>query len=106
MTNIPPTTLDITRSILRLDENASIGASDTVVIHGSPWTRLELRASVADCLGYTAGKTVNLFKVTKRDVSLMLAAHGASTFTIEQHAAGIARIMRADFKNHTWSGTI
>jgi hypothetical protein len=96
---------DLARAVRRLDEHAST-AEGMAVIDGQNWTLADLRISVAWSIGYVTAKAVRLSKVTKRDVSLMLAAHGASPFTIEQHARAIAAEVRADLGMHSWSGSI
>jgi hypothetical protein len=93
MTHVRPTVKDVSRAIADLEDNGIAGTADRV-------------ARVASNLAYTTGPTVNIFKVSKRDVSLMLASHGASSITIERYARTIASAMRADFANHSWSGTI
>ena len=106
MAFVAPTTKDVSRSIARLDENASAVEGDIVTIDGENWTGLDLRMSVANCLGFTIRHTVIQSRLTKRDVSLMLAAHGASSFTIDKHARAIASLMRSDLGMHSWSGSI
>lgn len=97
---------DLARAVKRLDEHASTPAEGMAVVDGQNWTLADLRISVVHNIGYVTAKAVRLSKVTKRDVSLMLAAHGASPFTIERHALAIAREVRADLGLHSWSGTI
>jgi hypothetical protein len=98
MVTIPPTTLDVTRSIIRLCENADMPAKGYKTIGGTTWTRDELRLAVALNLGLKIQNTVvRVRTVSRRDVALMMAAHGADPFAIEQHALAIAAIIRADF---------
>lgn len=100
------TTKDTSRNIARLDAHAATDAGDVVDIDGQNWTGEDLRASVAGSLSFTTRHTVMLRKVTKRDVALMLAAHGASQFTVEQHARAIAKLLREDTARHTWGAGI
>lgn len=92
------------RAISRLDAHASAGPGDLVSIDGTNWTGEDLRISVSDMLGEVIRHTVTMRKVTRRDVALMMAAHGASMFTLERHARAIAAMIRADIARHTWSG--
>jgi hypothetical protein len=102
---IPIEVKDLARAVQRLDEHASTG-DGMAKIDGLHWTLADLRGSVAVNIGYVTRNAVRLSKVTKRDVALMLAAHGASPFTIEQHARAIAAEVRADLGMHSWSGSI
>ena len=104
--SIPSVIKDITRAVIRLDENASCGESDIVRIDGENWTGLDLRISVAENLAFTIGRTVRLGRLTKRDVGLMLASHGATPFTIEQHARAIAAMLRADMGSRRMGATL
>lgn len=103
MTRVAPTTLDVSRSIARLDEHASIGKNDTIKIDGIDWTRKELIENVSGNIAFTTSRGgVNTLKITRGEVKVILASHGASQFTIHQFANDIARAMRADFANHSW----
>jgi hypothetical protein len=93
MTHVRPTVKDVSRAIAVLEDCDCANPAGHL-------------PRVASNLAYVAGPTVNIFKVSKRDVSLMLASHGASAMTIERYAGKIARTMRSDFANHSWSGTI
>lgn len=97
---------DLSRSIERLDVHASADPGDIIDVGGVNWTGEDLRASVANSLAFITRRTVRLGKVTKRDVSLMMSAHGASTFTVEQHARAIAVMVRADVARHSLSAVI
>jgi hypothetical protein len=88
---VAPTTLDVARAIDALDVNAfpETGA-------------FELRQRVASNLAYQFHKHNGWGgrkNVTTRDVRAALIAHGASTFTVEQHARAIAAMIRADFSD-------
>jgi hypothetical protein len=95
-------TLALRQAVHRLDLHADIDEGDVVTIDGTNWTGLDLQISVVENLTRITGRQVMLHKVTKRDVSLMLAAYGASAFMIQQHARSIASMVRSDIARHTW----
>ena len=98
---------DISRSIARIDRyGATKDESRISNIDGTNWTVLDMRMSVASDIGFVIGHTVRSSKVSKRDVSLMLASHGMSGQGISLHARAIARMIRSDFGMHRWSGSI
>jgi hypothetical protein len=86
MAVIRPTVLDVSRAVVDLDATPTDRALWSLVASGLAfhWSRTV----------YPCGGRKN---VTKRDVVYALASHGASAFTIEQSARGIAAIIRADF---------
>lgn len=97
---------DASRTIARLDEFAAAQPGDVLTIDGTNWTGEDLRISVAEQLAEVIRHTVRIHKVTRRDAALMMAAHGASQFTIEQHARAIAAKIRSDSARHSWSARL
>jgi hypothetical protein len=106
MSTVAPTITDISRAVVRLDEHASTPAEGMAVIGRENWTREDLRISVAENLAFVIGSSVRMGRLTKRDVGLMLAAHGASPFTIEQHALAIAAMLRADLGSRRMGASV
>jgi len=88
MTNIQPTVLDVSRAVAELDLDP---------------TNRDLWARVASNLAFHWSRKVypngGRKNVTTRDVRYAIASHGASTFTLEQSARGIAALIRADFSD-------
>jgi hypothetical protein len=88
-------TLDVARAVATLDEHASLVGAHSL---GN-----DALARVASNLAYQFARHNGLLgsntRVTTRDVRAALIAHGASTFTVEQHARAIAAMIRADFSD-------
>ncbi len=106
--SVRPTIMDIARAVERLDENADwADDSKTVkVIDGQQWTGSELVDAVANGIRFNVAgyygrgsnaASAGLKKVSKGDVVAMLIVLGASTFTVEQHAARITRSIRSNY---------
>jgi hypothetical protein len=86
---ISPTTLDVARAVATLDEFADSAGFD-------------LRHRVASNLAYQFAKHNGWGgrrNITTRDVRAVLIAHGATAFTVEQHARAIASLIRSDFSD-------
>jgi len=101
MTHIPPTILDISRSVMRLHENAEIAAPTAAFkINGEHWTVYELRHSVARNIAFSLRNWPGYARsrVTTRDVACVMATHGASAATIDHHARAIAHMIKADLE--------
>lgn len=84
MTEVSNTVLDTARAIARLDASPDDES---------------LFALVAGNLGYQFGRTGwgASSTVTTQHVRGALFAHGASTFTVEQHAQRLARAIRTNY---------
>jgi len=95
MSGYRPTVFDITHAVMDLDENAcdAAGLVDRVS---------RIADNVAEKLNARGVATTSF---SKRDARVLLASHGASQFTIEQHALRIARLVRgsASIKHGSWS---
>lgn len=90
---VSETVLDVSHAIAYLDENAADSADSQ---------KLYMRLRVARNLAYQFARHNGWggrIKVTTRDVRAALIAHGASPFTVQQHARAIAGMIRADFND-------
>jgi hypothetical protein len=86
MSTVRPTVKDVSRAVAALNEFQEGSQPDAGSI---------LR--VAENLAFVIGRSVKIHKVTRRDVQLMLAAHGASDYVIQRHANGIAANIRSNY---------
>lgn len=88
MTLVQPPVRDLSRSVARLDEFAA----------GHPELTIdEMRASVARNITYQvdrAGMSSSRRPMTPIEVRAILLSHGASPFTIAEHAQAITQIVR------------
>jgi hypothetical protein len=107
MTTVQPTVLDVSRAVARLDANASMGKNDTIhQIDGTwGWTLFDIQRSVASGLAFqwsrhAYGDSIrSRARVTRHDVAVAMASHGATSFTIDLHARAIASLIRGDFSD-------
>jgi hypothetical protein len=101
MTTVQPTVLDVSRAVARLDANASMGKAHSV----DNWTLFDMQRSVASGLAFqwsrhAYGDTIrSRARVTRHDVAVAMASHGATPFTIGLHARAIASLIRGDFSD-------
>lgn len=90
MSDIQQSVTWLTAAVMTLDQTADTALPET-------------RQRVAKALAYQWGRHAygdtikNRTRVTKHDVAVVLAALGATPFTIGLHAHSIAGMIRADF---------
>ncbi len=95
---VPSAVRDLSQTIALLDTHAT--ADRIVTADGREWTRAELRNAVAIGLAQQFEWHLQPYirkAVTKQMVSIAMAAHGAQSSTIEQHARAIAAYIRSDY---------
>jgi hypothetical protein len=101
MTTVQPTVLDVSRAVARLNANASMGKDDK----RQDWTLFDMQRSVASGLAFqwamhAYGDSIrSRAYVTRHDVAVAMASHGATPFTIGLHARAIAWLIRGDFSD-------
>jgi hypothetical protein len=88
MTTVRPTITDVSRAVTKLNERMDANTENII----------DALARVSDNLAFTLEATVNLRKVTRRDVAIAMAAHGASAEVITRYAGMLAKSIRADFR--------
>lgn len=95
------TVFDLFQAIDRLDNHGTKNEDDVVEIDGKEISVLDMRISVAARMTTKLKANMNFVrsKITKRDVTVVMAAFGASRSTNEDHADAIARIIRSDFSD-------
>lgn len=104
---VTPTSLDVMRSIMRLDSVSDVGPGDTAVIDRQEWTYRQLIDSIGDQLAFVLNRHgVSTRKFSLRDARVLMAASGASAFTIDRHARAVAASARAHTdKRGRWSAS-
>lgn len=102
---VAPTSLNIMRDIKRLDSVAVVGRGDIAMIGYQKWTYRELIDYIGDTVAFVLGlHGVSTRTFSTRDARVLMAASGASTFTIERHGRAIAASVRTHaFKHTSWS---
>lgn len=95
------TVFDLFTAISRLDDYGTKNESDVIEIDGKEMSVLDMRVSAAARMTTKLRANTNYVrsKITKRDVTVVMAAFGAKSATIEDHADAIARLIRSDFSD-------
>lgn len=104
---VTPTSLDVMRSIMRLDSVSDVGPGDVAVIDRQDWTYRQLVDSIGDQIAFVLNlKGVSTRTFSTRDARVLMAASGASTFTIDRHARAVAASAREHTTKHgRWSAS-
>lgn len=105
MATVQPTVLDVSRAIARLNANNNVGQRGQDAITNDSFTRFDMQRSVASTIAFqwsrhAYGDSIrSRARVTRHDVAVAMASHGATAMTIHLHARAIASLIRSDAAN-------